>query len=637
MPTNFSEYAQQIVQTAEVNFKPLKEVDAITFLTSSDYQNEDLLPVQRVITKTLYRLWSLYPPDRDEQVILNILRDEWGVTLDLARKDPVKFLVLILGRRSSKSTSISFIATYEAYSLICKDNPQAYYGIRDRHPIHIMHVASAGDQAEDVFSLTKDNIRKVSFFRPYIDFDKDSGTELRLFTPYDLRKNDEIRFKNNQITRGAGVQKESTLPGSITIESVTTSAASHRGKAIKALMLSEFAHFERAKSGGNKDDNVFSENNKTDYAIWKAFTPSVKDFKDDGIVLVETSPKEKGGEAYNQYCIAGGIEQENVDNIVADSQYQLIQLSTWQARFTEYVYEDFEPDFRNDPVGANMEYGAHFGNPVGSFIPEEWIERVPQPMVNINFNNIHLQKYIISIDPGGKAKKKKADTYIVTWGHAEGDLQGQYVQEGEKVVYWIDGIEGWDAKIQSLGNGKYDIIPVNPNLVLDFVLNLVDSLGRNYVAEIAYDQFDSSSPIATLQGLGLPAVETTFTNPYKSAMYGNYLSKLSTNQVRMYGVDEKGWVNRWKLEMKHLQRKTQGNVTFYTHPTSGPVQHDDTVTSTSNLVHRLCLITTPTNKSIQQAHKQGTTPIQVRKGPLPVRGPAFGGGRISLTGSRRYN
>ncbi len=627
----FNEYASQLVGDIEKNYQPIEEVDAFNFLTSSEFLNEDPLPIQRIIIKTFYNLWPYYPPDRDEQLILNILRDEWRINLDTARTDPVKFLVLILGRRSTKSTSISFIATYEPYSLICKDNPQAFYGIRDRHPIHIMHVAAAGDQAEDVFTFTKNNIRKVKFFEPYIDFDKDSSTELRLFTPYDKRLNDKIRYENSLIVRGSGVQKKSTLPGSLTIESVTTSAATHRGKSIKCLIFSEFCHFERAKTGGDKDDLIISENPKTDYAVWKAFTPSVKDYGEDGKVLLESSPREKGGEGYHQYCIAGGMEQDNFEEVEPDPEYALIQLSTWQARINEenYNYETFEGDFAKDPVGANMEYGGHFGNPAGSFIQEEWINRVPQLNVPMLRTNYKQYKFVISLDPGGKAKKKKADTYVCAWGHWEGDLQGKYENE-ENIKYWVDGMKGWNAKIISQGNGKYTQQPVNPNDVLDFVLELIQDLGgRNFISEIVYDQFENTAAIATLQSLGVPAVETFFSNKYKSEMYGNYLQKLIAGQVYMYGIDIDGSIERWKVENKYLQRVTQGNYTFYEHPKTGPVQNDDYPDCVSNLIHRLCLLTTPTRQSVAKSHKDHGYPVQIKRGPKIVRAGSLTRGDIN--------
>ena len=625
---SFAEYANQIVSKVEENFKPILEVDAFTFITSPEYMGETLFPFQSLIIKTFYSLWPIYPPTELESQLLWLLEDEWKVKIDINNPESISFLILVLGRRSGKSSLISFIATYEMYSLICKDNPQAYYNIRDRHPIHIMHVAAAGPQAEDVFRLTNDNIRRVQFFRKYIDFDKDNSSELRLFSPYDLRKNEEIRIKNTQVIRGSGIQKESLLPGSLGVESITTSAATNRGKAIKCLMLSEFAHFPR---GGKQDDEsglIASENLRTDYAIWKALTPSVKDFGKDGRVLAESSPKEKGGEFYHHYCIGGGYEQDKFEEIQPDPNYQVIQLSTWQAR-PGWTQETFDKDFNKDPVGAAMEYGAHFGSPSGAFIQEEWIERVPQPQVQICNINTHLWKFVISIDPGGKAKKKKADTYAIAWGHVEGDLNGNYQNEGERSLYWVDGMKGFNSKVIPDGNGKYTQESVDPNVVMDYILNLIEGLGgRDFIHEITYDQWNSSAPIATLQGLGYPAIETTFTNPYKSAMYGNFLSKLITNQVRMYGIDLDGCIARWKLEMKYLQRITQGNYTFYQHPTSGPVQNDDYADVTAGLVHRLCLITTPTNKSIQEAHKQnvgpdGNHPIQVRRGPRPIRAGAI--------------
>lgn len=631
----FQEYTQNIVQTTTQHYELLEEVDAIEFMTSPKFLGEKLLPVQSLIVKILYRLWWKYPPTKEEQAILDILRNEWNIDIDLDRQEAVLFLILVLRRRSTKSTTFSLIATYEAYSLICKNNPQVYYGIRERHPIHIMHVAAAGDQAEDVFTLTRDNIKKVPFLKTYVDFQKDNTTELRLFTPYDLKLNDEIRYRNSLVERGKGLQKETLLPGSITIESVTTSAATHRGKSIKCLMFSEFAHFARAKVGGNDEEAIFSENPKTDYATWKAFTPSTKDYGKYGIVMAESSPREKGGEFYNQYCIAGGVEQDKPEEVIPDPRYVLLQLATWQSRYGEpnYSYEAYEGEFKKDPIGANMEYGAHFGNPSGQFIQEEWIIRVPQPQVVRSFSNPRLHKYIISIDPGGKAKKKKADTYVVAWGHAEGDLHGEYEKE-QVVTYCIDGMKGWDSKIEPLGNGRYNQIPVNPNEVLDFILSLVESLGgRGNIAEIVFDQFDSSAPVATLQGLGLPAIETTFTNPYKSEMYGDFIQKLIASQVKMYGVDEDGCIARWALQMKYLQRITQGNYTFYQHPSSGPVQNDDFPDATANLVHRLCMMTTPTERSIQKARQSRGYPIQVKRGPNPrlggnlTRGGPFSGRR----------
>lgn len=620
MSNIFSSYAEFVIDKLESKINSIPAVDALTFVSSSSYLNEDPTPFQRLVLKTLYSLWEFYPPDKDELKLITILENNWGIKLDIHRVEPVLYLVLCLGRRSTKSTISSFLATYAMYTLICKGNPQEYYGIRERHPIYITHVASAGNQAKDVFTLTSNNIKKTEFFRPYIDFDKDNSTELRLFSPYDLWKNEEIRRRNSLLP--LGVKKENLLAGSLNIKSITTSATSHRGEAIFLLILSEFAHFERSKINfKSAEEGILSENPRTDYAIFKALAPSVKDFGTDGKVILESSPAEKGGEFYFHYCVAGGSEQENFTDVVPDKDYALIQLATWEAR-PGMPREAFDADFRKDPVGANSEYGAHFRNPSGSFIPESLIASVPDPSKPFTIYNPGTWRFIISLDAGGKAKSKVADTYAIAWGHSEGDYTGSNQK------YFIDGMNGWDLKIKNLGGGIIEKIPVNPNEVIAYILDLAEKLGgRNYILEICYDQFENTSAISTLQSYGFQAIETTFTNSYKSSMYGNFLTQIQLGNLKMYGEDVGGWIERWKLEMKYLQKVVNGKYVYYHHPSSGPVQHDDFADVTANLVHRLVIHNEPTKENIIKMRKEGVAPIQQRKLVIPVKGPSlhFGG------------
>lgn len=606
----FSDYASQLVDKTTAAYSPISEVDAFEFITSSNYLGETPTPFQRLTLKTLYNLWDKYGVDEEEEQLIQLLKNKWRINIDINNPNPITNLVLVLGRRSTKSTTMSFLATYALYSLICKGNPQAFYGIRDRHPIQIVHIASASKQAEAVFTLTANNIRKVDFFKDYIDFEKDTSSELRLYTPYDLHLNERIKLYNR--TRQKGKPRESLLPGSLYAKSIATSAASSRGDAIYMLMLSEFAHLTRAKLG--ESEMVGSENPQTDYAIYKALSPSVKDFGHAGKVICESSPLEKGGEFYYQYCLGGGVEQENFDECEPLKGYQVIQLATYEARPT-ITRIDLEGDYRKDPAGAEMEYGAHFGNPSGSFISEELIAAVPVPNMPLVRYNPGPCKYIICLDPGGKAKKKEADTYAVAWGHV--DWSG----DEKTSTYWIDGMHGFDAALVADGAGRYTKVPVDPNTVLDFVIKLIQDLGgRNYIIEIAFDQWNSASSISTLQSLHFPAIETTFTNPYKADMYANFLQKMENNQVKCYGEDIGGYVSRWALEMKYLQRRISGKYVFYGHPTSGPVQHDDYATVTSNLVYRLALQATPTIESRKDAVRFGQRPV-TRHSVKPVRGP----------------
>jgi hypothetical protein len=614
MSSLFEDYANTVADEVTDDPRPIAEVDCLKFVTH--FLGEHPTPLQRIVIKTLYLLWNTYPPDDEELKLLSILQTKWRIKVDLERTDPILFLVLVLGRRSTKSSLMSFLATYAIYTLICKGNPQKYYGIRERHPIFVTHVAAASGQAADVFTLTRDNIRKCDFFIPYTDFDRDNTTELRLFTPFDLSVNARIRYRNSLVPRG--YPKENFQPGSLMAKSITTSSTSQRGEATFMLMLSEFAHFQRANIDPSKSaDQAISENPRSDYAIETALVPSVKDFGKDGKVIYESSPAEKGGEFYHQYCVAGGMEQEEFDKIVIDPEYQVIQLATWEARPT-MPYEKFAGDFRKNPRGANMEYGAHFGNPSGSFITEELIASIPQvgfPMILFNPN---IWKFVVCVDAGGKAKSKKADTYAIGWGHA--DFRGSEAN----TTYWVDGFHGFDAKVKDLGGGQFEQVSVDYNEVISYIVQLVQDLGgRNYILEVCYDQWENTAAISALERLGFPAIETTFTNPYKASMYGNFLTKAQLGQVKMYGDDIGGWIGRWKLEMKYLQQDIAGNVTYYHHPANGPVQHDDFADVSANLVHRLVMLTAPTEKTIEDARRHHTGPMLVRKTGMPVAAVPF--------------
>jgi hypothetical protein len=634
MTSLFSDYADKLLDNNKSElYSPIQTIDAFDFITSTSFLSEDPWPAQRIIIKTAYNLWGIYPPDAEEEKLLFLLKNKWHIELRLDRTDeydPVNILVLVEGRRSSKSTMTSWFATYGSYYLICKGDPQKYFNIRGRHPIHITHIAAAAKQATEVFTLTADNLKRVAFFRPYIDFDKDNASELRLFTPSDNLLNQQIRLRNNNVPRG--MQKESTKPGSILINSITTSGATNRGSAIFYLMFSEFAHVQRAKFDLTKtDDQIAEENPQTDYALWKAMEPSVKDFGTEGKIICESSPLEKGGEFYHQYCIAGGYEQENTAEIDPDPNYAVIQLATWEARPT-LPQADFDRNFRTDPRGASMEYGAHFGNPSGQFISEAVINAIPRPGFPLILKNPGTYHFIISLDAGGKAKKKKDDAYAIAWGHCEREAN----MPEEEYKYWVDGMHGWHATVKNLGGGHIETISVDPNMVVQYILDLAQDLGgKNFISAIIYDQWNSQSSISTLQSYGYPAVETTFTNAYKGKIYSNFLAKAQLGQVYMYGEDIGGFIARWKLEMKYLQQDVSGDTVFYHHPATGPVTNDDYPDVCANLIYKLIELEMPTAESMYKAHqvghKVGMFIPPVRHTPAPIRAGKIGNPRISST------
>jgi len=594
---------------------PIETVDALTFVTSHKWLGERPFPFQSFVIKVLYGLWQKYSFTEEEKQLLEILKNEWEIDFHFETRDInqlIEVLILVIGRRGSKSSLISWVATYETYKLVCKGDPQRYYQIRERHPIYVMNCASDGDQAKETFNLIKDNVKKLEFFQKYIDFDKDNETELRLFSPYDLFLNSQIRKYNEG--RKKGLMKKNILRGSICIESVTTSAATKRGKAILVLIFDEFSHFGRSKYKRSTLEVI--ESPQTDHAMWTALTPSVKDFGKDGLIIAISSPAEKAGEFYDLYCLAGGKEQDEKEKVVPNLRYLLFQLSTWQAN-PRFKREDFEVDFLKDPISALMEYGGHFGEPASSFLNPEKVDQMVIPNAPILLKGKPGQLYIITIDPASKS-----DTYAIAWGHRE---------DRPTERYWIDGLKGFEPTTKNLGDGHIVIERIDPDVVMNYLLNLIASLNTagKQVAEICYDQWNSIDSIHTLRKMRLPAIETTFTNAYKGEIYGTFLEKMQLGQIYCYGMDAdptEDWPNKLKLELKYLQKIISGGTTYYAAPTSGPVTSDDFATVVANLVFRLASRKEMSSKTIRELHRVLGSPIPLGRTVAPQKGnPLFQG------------
>jgi hypothetical protein len=579
--------------------------------------------MQSLVIKIYYGLWKKYPLTREEGQLLEILRNNWGLDYDLDHRDPKTFnevLIMVVGRRGTKSSTISFIQSYETYRLICKGDPQKYYGIRRKHPIQLINCAKDGDQARDPFQLAKDNIKRIEFFQPYIDSSKDNEMELRLFTPADLYLNRKIMEYNE--ARPKGAMKRNPVEGSIVLRAFTTSAASKRGKSIIGLSLDEFAHFDRAKSSAanSSTQDILSEMPQTDYAMWKALTPSTKDFKQDAKIIAISSPREKGGEFYKLYCMAGGREQINPDNVPKNPNYLLFQLATWEANPNQ-LRESFDSDFEKDPIGCNMEYGGHFGEPSSAFMDAIKIDAIVDPGKPLTTVGYYGGGYIITVDPAGRG----GDTYAVAWGHAEGNQS--------LTKFHIDGLHGFRPQTDLTG-GSARKQPVDPSVVIDFIKSLITSIQNSggKVLEICYDQFNSIESILRLQRMGFPAYETTFTPKYKAAMYASFLEKVNLGLVKCFGAPpndppgaftfpyKMGWVDQLKLELKYLQRDVSGGHVYYSAPISGPITTDDCADCAANLIHRLVSRNSGDINVVREIFKQTGMPIEMPTRISPGRG-----------------
>lgn len=378
------------------------------------------------------------------------------------------------------------------------------------------------------------------------------------------------------------------------------------------LILDEFAHFERTKTvgGGATEEDILAEMPQTDYAMLKALSPSTKDFimkdKDilDGKVIMISSPREKGGEFYRNYCLAGGCEQTG-GIVEKNDNYLLMQLSTWECN-PKYPREVFDSDFKKDPIGSNMEYGARFGEPSTSFINSERIDEMVKPYLRMTYLGKWAHQYIISVDPASKS-----DTYAIGWGHCE---------DGTIIV---DGLQGFRPKaVHNQTTNKVIQVPVDVGKVTHFIKSLAAHLSYSgTVLEIVFDQWNSLHSILELRNAGYPALETFFTNKYKNIMYTNFLEKLNLGQVHCFSqppidtfakapVYVSGWLEQLKLELKYLTKTTTGDIVRYGHADSGPIQTDDWADILANLVYRHGLYQSGDKQVYKDLYKQTGRPVK---------------------------
>jgi len=479
---------------------------------------------QRFILKVFYSL----PLNEDEKEEINWLKENKGIEIpENFQHISFKELVLVVGRRGSKSVLAALIACYEIYKLLNLYNPQKFYDLIPGTPIYILHVAAEEKQAEMVQDYIKGFIKGADWFAPYID--RIMEREVRFFSRFD---------------------KDTNYPkGTIRVYSLTSNSSSIPGRTAKVVILDELARMLDTKGRLAGDQ------------IYDALTPSVKTFKDDGKIINISSPRTKAGIFYDLYLKSFEIES-----------MLCFQYPTWIINPT-LTREDFNDEFAKDPNMANMEYGAEFGEVLDSAFNREKINRMVELSKNRQINYIGQRNfnYVITCDPA-----TIDDRYGIAWGHAEIITNHKYVViDGLKYYESLKIKEGNDVRIEEVDLDEVD----------NFVIDLIRKLKN--VSAIAYDQGKSTASIQKLKKMNYNAIETTFTNKYKVMLYSDMKNMLNQERLIIYEHDEKGAVNLFIDEIKHLEREIRGDTIKIGHPTIGKITTDDLYDCVSNLVHIL--------------------------------------------------
>lgn len=550
----FNKFIDNIIDESE------KVVDIITFSESPYYLKQPLHPVQRFILKSFYHipfddtnrdiLVRSFPHDEKGRFFTEVeycrfltQQERSNVESDM-NSQLSQELLLACGRRGGKTFIASIISCYEAYKLIIKENPQAYYKMAEGEPIKILNVASAGDQALVLAAAINNRIMECEWFRKYIS--SFNSEEVNLRTRHDI---DKMESEKRQF--GKPLKERA----SIKIQSLLCSARSVRGGSAIVAVLDEIAHF------------VDNEGNRGGKAIYDSLTPSLATFGRDGKIICISSPGTKSGIFYDLY-----VRSKNNFSIT------MLQIPTWEMNPT--VDWGFLNDrFDREPEVFWTEYGAKFTTTISGFFkfPEkirecidvlEWKEEYDEAGNKLNVpiyreeslyqNGRH--KYYIALDPA-----LSDNGYAMCMAHLERD-------DNMRPIVVIDQWKKWSVDDPEFEN--YDFIDI------EFIDNYVLGLTRNFkVSMIAYDQFESGASIQKFIKMGINAVRTRFTRAYNMTIYKTLRAAIYDKRVSLL-FNEDG-IN----ELIHLQEKKINKREFKVQAAlSGDVTTDDMADVLANVV-----------------------------------------------------
>lgn len=395
-------------------------------------------------------------------------------------------LVLIIGRRGTKSFMTYTIALYEVYKLLALEHPQKDLRLPPEQDIYILNVAKNEDQAKDsIFTPMKNTALSSPFFQQFIGH-TDNVLELSFLTTHDIKENERRAAK--------GI---SLLSGTIKLKSGSSSASGLVGKTCWCIILDELA----AMTGDNPNSGL-------DKKLYDDLRPSLTTFGSDGKIICLSNPKGPFGKLFELY----NTTLDFADTLV-------VKLPTWLIN-ANVDRRWLAGEQLRDPIEYNMQYGAEFGN--NSADPY-----LTSDDVNYAFNNCstvsrceireHGVEYYCHVDPANRS-----DYYTIVVVH--GCPTGKKDAYNKPILkYFVDHIHFW-APVQMKQ-------PVDVGVVEAY---LIDLNSRFRFKQISFDQWHSSETIERLQQIGVPAVLRVFNREYKDAIYIDLLDAFRDNRVEFY-------------------------------------------------------------------------------------------------------
>lgn len=539
-----SSLIEQVATSAELEAARDKQVvDIITFCESKHYLdllNQDpplsLWPMQKIVLKMFYRGTRgnehLKLDESEIEYLRDIAKNEnldydeaqggFNQVIDKYGRGTIfTTLLLIMGRRSSKTLMVSLIAAYEAYKLLetPEGNPHKYYGLSPDKPIAILNVAVSAEQAYDpLFLEIESRLSRSPYFIDKINPRVDKKGQLHLLTEADKREN------ARRLERG----NKRLVDGSIVLISGHSNSNSLRGKAAICVLFDEIAHFIDG-AGRLAGDSAYN-----------ALTPSVKQFGKDGRIVLLSDPSGKDGIFWKLFQMSQEqVKDESEQAVMQDGSplynhdYILaLQLPTWRMNPSpdltkEVLLKEEQP---KNPLGFLSTWGARFTGEEGTnFFDDRKIENCIDHRLQPVLRGDPRYVYHIHLDPA-----TTSHNYALVMTHAV--TYTNKFQEVKRKIF-VDLVKFWTPTEDG---------PVN---IMEVEKAIFELCRRFNVASVTFDQWNSAQTIQRLKAKGINAKETKFTTSYINAIYGELKSIVNMEDLVLYPH------HHLIGEMKHLKYK----------------------------------------------------------------------------------
>jgi hypothetical protein len=526
-----------------------------------------LLPAQKFILKAFYGLpldgKNKTVPINDmfnerlvykftEEEFLNYLYEEGRIsTKDLRGQQTT--LVLVCGRRGTKTSVTSIISDYESYKVLLRYHPQGYFGVFPEDIISMTCLSTSEDNAKIMYDRITGNMERSPFFKDFMNKGPNQ-MECQLHSTRDATE-----FKGNQKKYTLEIKADACVAGGL------------RGPNNILVVLDEVAHFFKEISGK-------STSNKSDYAIYDAVTPSLAMFKNKdgtpaGKIILISSPADKTGLLYDENQRA--FDPERGQDVLS------IQLPSWEMNpliASSYL----RGKYNQNPQMYMVEFGAQFSDRVSGWIDDP---SVVKRCIDTNWRLVNKSTKRIPYFLGGDVGLKgDASAFAVV------HLETPEKDESDLPVIVLDWYEEWFA--------KDEITPVNEEIPCykpEDVIEKIDSIcGRFNIHQGILDQYYKMSITPLLEKKGLTQIKCReFNDELNSNVYQNLMAKMISRGIRFPSTGERTEKGDEKYidlidEMLKLQALKKSKYKIKVFMPEGKDKHDDKSDAFARAVFLAC-------------------------------------------------